>query len=61
MNEEFDLPEIFAGILLSDDDELAKLTVDDFYDFVGISKEDRTDFGTSAIMEQAIILTENIK
>jgi|SRR5688572_20945669 len=65
---EYDIPEILAGIILSigaekDFEEAEKLvpTVDDFFDLVGISVEDRSDFIYSAISAQALALVHNTK
>lgn len=63
MNNEYDLPEILAGIILTltENPEISTITFDDFYDFVGISNAYRTDFGTFALINQARILVENCK
>jgi hypothetical protein len=66
MNEEYDMPEILAAILLSDDDDIATLTMDDFYDFMEIPLNDpehnyfpRNDFVTEILQMQANALYEN--
>lgn len=55
---DYDLPEILAGIFLTIDEcpEFEETSIDDFYDFVEIPMEDRTDFGTAALTKQTLEL-----
>ena len=55
MENEYDLPEILAGILLTLGESPHEVTplVDDFFDFCGIPMEIRSDFTFSIILSQA--------
>lgn len=61
MNDEYDLPEILAGIFLTIDEcpEFWETTVDDFYDMAGIPTENRSDYVTDILGEQATALWQN--
>lgn len=70
-NQPYDLPEVLASIFLSDNDDIESLTIDEFYDFMGIpeniiDKNDynnniyyRNDFATGSLVSQANILYRN--
>lgn len=60
-HQSHDLPEIMAGMIFTMEEcpEFQAATVDDFYDFVGISVEDRTDFATNCLQEQTLVLLHN--
>lgn len=63
MNDEYDLPEILAGIFLTleECEEFIHTTVDDFYDFAGIPMENRSDYVTGILGEQATVLWRNAR
>lgn len=61
---EYDLPEILASILLMEEQEeefMGQTILDDFYDFVEVAPEYRSDYGSAALMDQALYLINHAK
>jgi hypothetical protein len=59
--EVYDLPEVLAGILLSDDDDIGMMTISDFLDFMNIPEEDRFDYWVGLLQHQALVLYTNAR